>query len=128
MHAGDGHEVHVWRVGRAVVVAVDADPVEPAAEGDFLAADDGDVVFGLAGGDAGVAADAGVEVDDHAPGAAVIGLLRVEAGLGGGSAVADRGCAHVLDADEVVAFEGAVFLGGGEVGMAAGLGEGDAGG
>ena len=38
-----------------------------AAAEDLILADDRDVVLGLAGDDAGVAADAGVEVDRHAP-------------------------------------------------------------
>ena len=48
-------------------VAVDADPVHLAAAQHLLLADHGDVVLGLAGDHAGVAAGAGVEVDGHAP-------------------------------------------------------------
>ena len=62
-------------------VAVDADPVHLAAAQHLLLADDRDVVLGLAGDHAGVAADAGVEVDRHAPLVAVVALLlpqRVE--------------------------------------------------
>ena len=49
------------------VVAVDAQPVHLAAAQHLVLADDRDVVLRLAGDDAGVAADAGVEVDRHAP-------------------------------------------------------------
>lgn len=38
-----------------------------AAAEDLVFADDGDVIFGLAGDDAGVATGASVEVDRHAP-------------------------------------------------------------
>src|SRR5262249_22959843 len=53
--------------GVAGVVVVDAQPVHLAAAGDLALADDGDVVLGLAGDDAGAAADAGGQVDGHAP-------------------------------------------------------------
>ena len=44
----------------AFVVAVDADPVHLAAARDLVLADDRDIVLGLAGDHAGVAAGAGV--------------------------------------------------------------------
>ena len=52
---------------RARVVAIDPDPVHDAAMGDLQFADNRDVVFRLAGDDAGAASGAGVEIDCHAP-------------------------------------------------------------
>ena len=75
MLAGDAHEGDLRVFGDRVAgggaaveeVAVQADPVHVAALEHLLAADDGDVVLGLASGHAGVAAGARVEVDRHAP-------------------------------------------------------------
>ena len=67
VHAGHRLEQRAALGAGRRLVAVDADPVHLAAGGDLLAADDRDVVLGLAGDGAGVAADAGVEVDRHAP-------------------------------------------------------------
>ncbi len=61
-------EQHVWCVWGAFVVAVDPQPVHLPLVDHLLLADDRDVVLGHAGDDAGVAADAGVQVDAHAPG------------------------------------------------------------
>ena len=55
-----------------VEVAVDAEPVHLAPAHTSVLADDRDVVLGLAGDDAGAAADAGVEVDAHGPGNTVV--------------------------------------------------------
>ncbi len=77
VHAGHGLVEGLRGVEAAPVVAVDADPLHGAAPLDLLLADDGDVVLGLAGDHAGVAADAGREVDRHAPGVAAAGKLRV---------------------------------------------------
>ena len=49
------------------VVAVQTDPVHLTTAQDLILADDRDVVLGLAGDNASVAADAGVQVDRHAP-------------------------------------------------------------
>ncbi len=51
----------------ALPVAFDADPVHRPAARRFLRADGRDVVLGMAGGNAGLAARALVEIDDHAP-------------------------------------------------------------
>ena len=59
-------------VESAVEVAIDANPVHLAAVGDLLFSDDRNVVLRLASDRAGVAADAGREVDDHAPGVSFI--------------------------------------------------------
>ena len=56
----------------AGVVAVDPQPVHLAAVEDLLLADHRNVVLGLAGDDAGVAAGADVLVDGHAPGVALV--------------------------------------------------------
>src|SRR4029453_16164560 len=53
--------------GLAAVVAVDADPVHLTPAQHFLFPDPRDVVFRLATDDAGVAADAGIDVDRHPP-------------------------------------------------------------
>src|SRR5205823_3951294 len=81
VHAGDRLEVRAGLCGVAGVVAVDADPVHLAPGDDLHLADDRDVVLGLAGDRASGAADAGVQVDRHAPGVAVVGVLGVERGL-----------------------------------------------
>ena len=62
-----GWGAHVGIVRLALEVAVDADPVHLAAARHLVLAHDRDVVLGLAGDHAGVAADAGVQVDGHAP-------------------------------------------------------------
>ena len=48
-----------------------------AADCDLLLSDHGHVVLGPAGCDAGVTADAQIEVDRHAPGVAGIGMRRI---------------------------------------------------
>src|SRR6185436_2301291 len=63
LHAGHGLRVGLDRLRPlrlARVVAVDADPVHLATLGHLVLAHHRDVVLGNAGGDAGVAADAGV--------------------------------------------------------------------
>ena len=105
-------------------VPIDADPVHLARGEDLVAADDRDVVLGLAGGDAGAAADAGIQVDRHAPGVA-LALLVLGLGCGlvdqarGRGAVSARvlGEARVVailvevrDADQVAAFHAEVVL------------------
>ena len=48
-------------------VTVDAQPMQVPVSRHLVGADDGDVVLGLTGHDAGTTAGAGVEVDDHFP-------------------------------------------------------------
>src|SRR3546814_19305739 len=67
MHAGDGLEVRLRRFGRSLMVAIDTDPVHLAPALALVGADDRSVVLCLTGDGAGAAADAGIEVDDHAP-------------------------------------------------------------
>src|SRR5580658_6460944 len=80
LHAGHGLEERLRIVAIAFVVGVDANPVHVAADVDLLFADDGNVVLGLAGDHAVVAADTFVEIDRHAPGIFFffIGIWRVE--------------------------------------------------
>src|SRR5205085_8635488 len=56
-------------------VGVHPQPVHLARARDLLLADDGDVVLGLAGDDAGIAADTGCHVNRHPP------LVAAPAGL-----------------------------------------------
>ena len=65
----------------AAEVAIDAQPVHLAPRFDLFFADDRDVIFRLAGDDAGVTADTGVQVDAHAPGIIPFGRIRIERGL-----------------------------------------------
>src|SRR5947199_3393245 len=81
LHAGDRLVVRLQRLrllGVAGVVAVHADPVHLAAAADLVLADDGDVVLGHARGHARVAADAGVQVDAHAPRVPFVLVGRVQ--------------------------------------------------
>src|ERR1043165_1090429 len=78
VHAGDGHEVDArGAFDRAAEVCVNPEPVHLARARDLLFADDGDVVLGLAGDDAGVAADARRDINRHAPAIAAQPLLIV---------------------------------------------------
>ena len=76
--------------GSPSIVAVDADPVHLAPAAHLVLADDRDVVLRLAGDDAGVAADAGVEVDRHAPGVAVVRHAAGRASAPGGGSSPSR--------------------------------------
>ena len=76
---GTGWKPGFGLLGRAVVVDVDAQPVHVAPARDLLRADHRHVVLGLAGDDAGVAADARRGVDHHAPGGALGGPWRIKA-------------------------------------------------
>ena len=122
-----------WRVSGlsmpARVVAVDADPLHRAAALDLVLADDRDVVLGLAGDDAGVAAHAGGEVDRESPRVAAGRHLRIERHRG-----PRRRLAHLRDgvgiapvllrrdrADQVAALHAPVMLRRGERGAAARL-------
>ena len=75
LHARDGLKVHERVVHAALVIAIDTQPVHLAAAGDLVFADDRDVVLGLASHHAGAAADAGGQVDGHAPFVAFILML-----------------------------------------------------
>src|SRR5262249_4021017 len=61
--------------GGAEAVTVDAQPVHLAAAAGLVRDDDGDVVLGLAGDDAGAAAGADAQVEGHAPFETVVGVL-----------------------------------------------------
>ena len=67
----------------ALPVAFDANPVHRPAARRFLRADGRDVVLGMAGGDAGLAARALVEIDDHAPAMCHVSLVRGYPGVRG---------------------------------------------
>ena len=71
-------EIRVGGVDPAAVVAVDAQPVHFAADDHLLLAHDRDVVLGLAGDHAGIAADAGRLVDRHAPGVFRLFVFGIE--------------------------------------------------
>src|SRR5690606_5686208 len=58
-------------------VALDAHPGHLAAAQDVGLPDEGDVVLGVAGGDAGGTAGAAGQVDDHAPHRLLVGVLPV---------------------------------------------------
>src|SRR5581483_287182 len=79
VHARHGLEERPFGFGLvALVVSVDANPVHLAAARDLFFADDGNVVFRLAGDHAAVTADATVQVDRHAPGVAVALIFVIE--------------------------------------------------
>ncbi len=118
MHAGNGLEMRVGVVEpgaglQARVIAVDAQPMHLAADRHLLLADHRNVVLGLARHDAGVAADAAVLVDHHAPGAAVVALAGVERRQVVGRLRHGRP-ADAMDLHEIVPLHGRMVLGGGE--------------
>jgi len=78
MDAGHRLVRHPRVSGVTLEVAVQADPVHLSAFGHLLLADDRDIVLGLARHHAGVATDAGVQIDGHAPGMAGVLLLLPE--------------------------------------------------
>ena len=77
MHARHRLERDIRRIGRARVVAVDAQPMHRPPGHHLIPADHRHVVFGLAGDDAGLATDAGIELDRHRPGMAGIAVAGV---------------------------------------------------
>src|SRR5579862_8177369 len=84
LHAGHRLVIHFRIVEVAAEVSVDADPLHDAAAHHLFLTDHGDVVLRLAGDDAGVAADAAVQIDRHAPRIAVVfisGINRKVLGL-----------------------------------------------
>ena len=78
MHARHGLMVGLRIVRASFIIAVDAQPMHLPAAGHFGFADDRNIVFRLAGDDAGVAADAGVHIDGHAPGVAFVFEARIK--------------------------------------------------
>ncbi len=78
MHARHWLERDVRGVRRSGVIAVDAQPVHDAAVEHLVLADDRHVVLGLAGGDTGLAADAGIQIDRHRPGVARVFVWRIK--------------------------------------------------
>ena len=74
MHARHRLMIELRLVRRPGIIVVDANPMHLAARAHLVFADDRNVIFGLAGNRAGIAADAGVEIDHHAPG--VAGILE----------------------------------------------------
>lgn len=77
MHPGYWLEGDFRVVGRAGIVAVNAQPMrDPLIEHKILA-DDRQVALGLTG-DAGLPADAGVQIDRHCPGVARVAIAGVE--------------------------------------------------
>src|SRR5208337_1026676 len=78
LHARHGLEESLGIFAWAVVIGVHAEPVHVAAFEGLLFADYGDVVFRLAGDDAVIASDTGIQVDRHAPG---VSFLRIIEGL-----------------------------------------------
>src|SRR3954449_11030664 len=81
MHAGHRLEEALRIVKLAGEIAIDTQPLHLAATRDLILADDSDIVFRIAGSDTGIAADAGIEIDHHAPGGPRIGPFGVQARL-----------------------------------------------
>ena len=73
LHAQHGLVHRSRGLRRFAEIAVDADPVHLAPQKDLLLADDGDIVFRLAGRHARPAAGAGRQIDGHAPAVAIMG-------------------------------------------------------
>ena len=65
----------LWLVRRTGMVGVDTNPMHLATTRDLIFSDNRNVVFSLTGNRAGIATDAGVEIDDHSPGITVVGEL-----------------------------------------------------
>ena len=87
MHAGHRLEIAARIFGIACVVAVDPQPEHLAPARDLVLADYQHVVLDVAGRNAGVAADAEIEIDHHAPGMfrdSSISLRAVPVGIEGG--------------------------------------------
>ena len=127
MHAGHRLEVAArGSSGSPVVVAVDAQPMHLASARDLILARHRDVVLRLAGDDAGIAADAEVEIDHHAPGVAVDqlpgrqALVRIRDKMSAGLCAA--GCADLAGdfAHEVATIHAMMCLRGGDWIAAAG--------
>src|SRR5208282_5210964 len=78
LHARDGLEVCLGIIAVALIIGIDTQPVHVAADHDLLFANDRNVVLRLAGDGAIIAADAGVQINGHAP---YIGFFLVRIGL-----------------------------------------------
>ena len=65
--AHDGLREHLRILGFASEIAIDADPGHIAVPAHLFLADDRNVILSLAGNDAGIAAEAGIQVYGHAP-------------------------------------------------------------
>ena len=119
--AGHRLEVRARRGQIAFEIGVDAQPLHVAADLHLVLADDGDVVLRVAAHDAGIAADAGVHVDRHAPGVLVVAVGREQSSsswLGSFVALAfvgeirvllelvERGVADNAARHRLIAFEG----------------------
>src|SRR5581483_11500133 len=83
VHAEHGLEVRPRIRGTAVVVLVDAQPLHLAAHDHLVFADDGHIVFRLAGDHAGIAADAAVEINGHSPGVPRVAVFEIETFVAG---------------------------------------------
>src|SRR3984893_10252070 len=81
VHAQDRLEIAVWGVGTAFVVTINGQPVHLALANHLLFADDGNIVFGLAGDNASIATNAGVQVDTHRPGGGSFGFPAIKVWL-----------------------------------------------
>ncbi len=81
MHARYGLEYRARQASGAAMlhlIAVNADPVHLASAQDFFLADGRNIVFGLARNRAGIAADAGIKIDRHAPFVILVFPFRIE--------------------------------------------------
>src|ERR1017187_2187486 len=126
VHAHHGLVVYERVLGGALVITVDPDPVHLAAAPHFLLADRRDVVLGLAGDGAGVAAGAGRKVHREAPRVPVVLEPGIQADRGNYFEPAgELGVLAVLlegsRADEVAPFHVEVVLRRGELESPAGL-------
>ena len=81
LHAQHRLEVAYRRIDIAFIVAIDAQPLHLALAQHLLLADDRNVVFGLTGDNARVAADARIQIHAHGPGRRPLRLPAVEMGL-----------------------------------------------
>ena len=72
LHARHRLMIHLGIVQRAFVVTIDANPMHLPTAQDFLLTYHRAVIFGDASDDAGIAADARVDIDSHAPGVTFI--------------------------------------------------------
>src|SRR4051812_40420764 len=102
MHAGHRLEEARWIVELAGEIAIDTQPLHLAAPPDLILADDRDIVFRIAGSDTGIAADAGIEIDHHAPGGPRIGLIGIHARPRFRRRQAWMVCCHLADEIESV--------------------------
>ena len=81
MHAQHRLKVAIGRSGASLVLAVDAQPVHLSLVNHLLFADNGNIVLGLAGDNASIATNAGVQVDTDRPGGGSFGLPTIQVRL-----------------------------------------------